>query len=134
MENQTSEIIIYQSEDGVTKIDVRMEEETVWLSQAQMAELFQTSPQNITIHIKNVYDEGELVAHATCKEYLQVQTEGAREVSRNTKFYNLDVIISGFPVYKNVILLDVMLFIRLYLLQMSKSLNRVVPQSSALRY
>lgn len=89
-----SELIMYQSEDGLTKIDVTMENETVWLSQAQMAELFQTTPQNITLHIKNVYSEGELGESATCKEYLQVQLEGAREVKRNIKFYNLDAIIS----------------------------------------
>lgn len=89
-----SEIIIYQTEDGVTKIDVRMEGETVWLTQAQMAELFQTTPQNITIHIKNLYGEGELDLESTCKDYLQVQNEGERNVTRNIKHYNLDVIIS----------------------------------------
>ena len=94
MKSNNSEIIIYQSEDGVIKIDVRMENETVWLTQAQMAELFQTTPQNITLHIKNVYSEGELVQDSTCKEYLQVQDEGGRSVSRNVKHYNLDVVIS----------------------------------------
>ena len=89
-----SELIMYQSEDGVTRIDVRMENETVWLSQAQMAELFQTTPQNVTTHIKNIYEDGELVQSATCKDYLQVQNEGGREVSRQIKFYNLDMIIS----------------------------------------
>jgi hypothetical protein len=94
MRSNNTEIIIYQSEDGITKIDVRMENETIWLSQAQMAELFQTTPQNITLHIKNIYQEGELSQGATCKEYLQVQNEGSRTVSRNTKHYSLDVIIS----------------------------------------
>jgi hypothetical protein len=94
MSDLSSEIVIYTSEDGRTKIDVRMENETVWLTQTQMAELFQTTPQNITLHIKNLYSEGELEQEATCKEYLQVQTEGSRQVSRSTKFYNLDVIIS----------------------------------------
>jgi len=94
MKSNDTEIIIYQSEDGITKIDVRMENETVWLSQAQMADLFQTTPQNITIHIKNIYLEGELNQSATCKEYLQVQNEGTRTVSRNTKHYSLDVIIA----------------------------------------
>ena len=89
-----SEILIYQTEDGLTKIDVKMENETVWLTQAQMSELFQTTPQNITLHIKNVYTEGELSEDSTCKENLQVQQEGSREVKRKTKFYNLDVIIS----------------------------------------
>ena len=94
MKSSDSEIIIYQSEDGTTKIDVHMEDESVWLTQAQMAELFQTTPQNITLHIKNVYSEGELFQEATCKDYLQVQDEGGRSVSRNFKHYNLDVIIS----------------------------------------
>ncbi|MDR2592769.1 MAG: virulence RhuM family protein [Chitinispirillales bacterium] len=89
-----SEIIIYQTEDNQTKIDVRLEDETVWLSQAQMVELFQTTKQNVSLHIKNAFDEGELSASATVKEYLTVQNEGAREVSRNIKYYNLDVIIS----------------------------------------
>lgn len=89
-----SEIIIYQTDDGQTKIDVRMEEETVWLSQAQMAELFQTTKQNVSLHINNAFAEGELEPLATVKEYLTVQNEGERSVSRNIKYYNLDVIIS----------------------------------------
>jgi len=92
--NHDSEILMYQTEDGQIKIDVRMEDETVWLTQSQMAELFQTTPQNITLHIKNVYAEGELSQVPTCKEYLQVQLEGKRKVKRKTKYYNLDVIIS----------------------------------------
>lgn len=92
MEN--SEILLYQTEDGQTKIDVRLEDETVWLSQVQMAELFQTTKQNISLHIKNVFEEGELQENATVKDYLTVQTEGKREVQRNLKIYNLDVIIS----------------------------------------
>ncbi|MDR2693428.1 MAG: virulence RhuM family protein [Chitinispirillales bacterium] len=89
-----SEIIIYQTEDNQTKIDVRMEDETVWLSQAQMVELFQTTKQNVSLHINNAFEEGELDSAATVKEYLTVQNEGARDVSRNIKYYNLDVIIS----------------------------------------
>ena len=89
-----SEILLYQTEDGQTKIDVRLEDETVWLSQVQMAELFQTTKQNISLHIKNVFEEGELHKNATVKDYLTVQTEGKREVQRNLKIYNLDVIIS----------------------------------------
>ena len=89
-----SEIIIYQTDDGQTKIDVRMEEETVWLSQAQMAELFQTTKQNVSLHINNAFAEGELDPLTTVKEYLTVQNEGERSVSRNIKYYNLDVIIS----------------------------------------
>jgi hypothetical protein len=92
--DNNSEILIYQTEDGQTKIDVRLENETVWLTQAQISELFQTTPQNITLHIRNVYNEGELTECSTCKEYLQVQKEGNRSVKRKTKIYNLDVIIS----------------------------------------
>ena len=91
---EENKIIIYQSEDGETKIDVRLENDTVWLTQAQMAELFQKTPQNITMHIRNAYNEGELERESTCKEYLQVQTEGKRQVTRLQKFYDLDVIIS----------------------------------------
>lgn len=91
MEN---EIIIYQTQDGQTKIDVRIENETVWLTQNQMAELFQTSKQNISLHIKNIFEEQELEENSTVKDYLTVQNEGARTVSRNITHYNLDVIIS----------------------------------------
>lgn len=89
-----SQLIIYQAENGTTKIEVRLENETVWLTQKKMAELFQTTPQNITIHLKNIFDEGELKEMATCKDFLQVQNEGKRQVERKQKFYNLDVIIS----------------------------------------
>lgn len=71
-----------------------MENETVWLTQAQMAELFETTPQNITLHIKNIYIEQELIADSTCKDFLQVREEGSRMIKRMQKFYNLDVIIS----------------------------------------
>lgn len=91
MEN---EIIIYQTQDGQTKIDVKIENETVWLSQNQMAELFQTTKQNISLHIKNIFEEGELLENSTVKDYLTVQNEGNRKVSRNVTHYNLDVIIS----------------------------------------
>ena len=91
---EDNKIIIYQTEDGQTRIDVRMENETVWLSQAQMAELFQKTPQNITMHIRNAYNEGELDEISTCKDFLQVQTEGSRNVTRRVKYYDLDVIIS----------------------------------------
>ena len=94
------QIVIYQTEDGKTQIDVRLENETVWLTQAQMAELFEKTPQNITMHIGNAYKEGELEKGATCKEYLQVQTEGKRKVTRKVKYYDLDVIISvGYRVH-----------------------------------
>ena len=91
MEN---EIIIYQTQDGQTKIDVRLENETVWLTQNQMAELFQTTKQNVSLHIKNIFEEGELSENSTVKDYLTVQQEGNRKVSRNVSHYNLDVIIS----------------------------------------
>ena len=89
-----SQIIIYQTENGQTKIDVKLENETVWLTQKLMAELFQTTPQNITIHLKNIFEEGELQENATCKDFLQVRQEGNRIVERTQKFYNLDAIIS----------------------------------------
>jgi hypothetical protein len=91
---QSGEIIIYQSEEGKTKIEVRLENDNVWLTQKMMAELFQTTPQNITLHLKNIFKEGELQEDATCKDFLQVQTEGSRKVERKQKFYNLDVVIS----------------------------------------
>ncbi len=89
-----SQILIYQSPTGDIKIDVRLENETVWLTQKLMAELFQVKPQNITMHLKNIYEEGELDEKATCKDFLQVQKEGNRKVNRRQKFYNLDAIIS----------------------------------------
>jgi len=91
---EENKIVLYQTEDGQTRIDVRLENDTVWLTQAQMAALFDKTPQNITMHIRNAYNEGELDKSATCKEYLQVQTEGHRTVKRIQKFYDLDVIIS----------------------------------------
>ena len=91
---EESKIIIYQTEDGQTQIDVRLENETVWLTQAQMVELFQTTKQNVSLHVSNVFKEGELEQESTVKEYLTVQKEGKRAVSRQVKYYNLDVIIS----------------------------------------
>ena len=89
-----SEILIYQTENGRTRIDVRLEDETVWLSQKLMAELFQKDVRTINEHIKNIYSEGELEPKATIRKFRIVQTEGARQVSRNVDFYNLEVIIS----------------------------------------
>lgn len=89
-----SDLIIYQGPDGHLRILTRIEGGTVWLTQRQMAELFQTSPQNITLHIAAIYEEGELVEEGTCKAYLQVQLEGARQVTRSLKHYNLDVILA----------------------------------------
>lgn len=99
----TGKILIYQNEKGDTKIDVYFTEDTIWMTQRTMAELYQTTPQNITLHIKNIYDDGELGEKATCKDYLQVQNEGGREVRRERKFYNLDMILAvGYRVRSNV--------------------------------
>ena len=89
-----NQIIIYQSEDGETRIDVKFSGETMWLSQQQMAELYQTTRTNIVQHIRNIYADGELDEQATCKKFLQVRQEGSREVTRDIPFYNLDMIIS----------------------------------------
>lgn len=93
-EKPKGEIVIYQTEDGSTKIDVKIEDETVWLSQQQMAELYQTSRTNVVEHIKNIYSEGELDDDSTCRIFRQVRKEGEREVSRDIPYYNLDMIIS----------------------------------------
>lgn len=89
-----SELIIYQAEDGKTKLEVRLHEDTVWLSLNQMAELFQRDKSVISKHIKNTFDEGELRPDSTVAKFATVQPEGGRDVSRNIEFYNLDVIIS----------------------------------------
>ena len=94
-----SSLILYQTEDGRTRIQCRFEDETIWLTQAQIAELFQTTPQNITLHLKAIFDESELTEVATCKEYLQVRSEGGREVSRQLRHYRLEAILAvGFRV------------------------------------
>lgn len=99
----TGRILIYQNEKGDTKVDVYFAEDTIWMTQRTMAELYQTTPQNITLHIKNIYEESELDANSTCKDYLQVQIEGGREVQRTRKFYNLDMILAvGYRVRSNV--------------------------------
>ena len=94
MENNRSEIIIYQTDDGQTKIDVRMENETVWLSLDKMAELFQRDKSTVSRHIKNVFEEGELDAISTVANFATVQLEGNRRVERYIEYFNLDVIIS----------------------------------------
>ena len=94
MENANGDIIIYQTDNGLTKIDVRVENETVWLSQQQMAKLYDTTKQNISLHIKNIFDEEELDEASTVKEFLTVKQEGKRSVERKVKYYNLDMIIS----------------------------------------
>ncbi len=97
MENvpgQSSSFILYTTPNGGVKLDVFIRDETLWLTQKMMAELFETTPQNITIHLKNLYSEAEISEVSTCKEFLQVRKEGDREVRRETMFYNLDAIIS----------------------------------------
>ncbi|NBK94383.1 hypothetical protein D5278_21000 [bacterium 1XD21-13] len=88
------EILIYQSEDGLTKIEVKIQDETVWLTQQQMADLFQTSRTNVVEHIAHIYEEFELDENSTCRKFRQVRKEGNREVSREISYYNLDMIIS----------------------------------------
>jgi len=98
-----SQILLYQTESGQTKIEVLLEDETVWLTQKLMAELFQTTKQNISLHIQNIYAEGELTPDSTVKEYLTVQKEGSRQVSRVIDLYNPDMIISvGYRVKSHV--------------------------------
>lgn len=94
IEKDNGEIVIYTADDGNTKIDVNFIDDTVWLSQQQMAELFKTSRTNIVEHIGNIYDEGELNKESTCRDFRQVRKEGNRNVSRKITFYNLDMIIS----------------------------------------
>ena len=89
-----NKIVIYQTEDGQTQIDVRLENETVWLTQAQMAELFETDRTSIVRHINNIYRIDELERESTCAKIAQVQTEGKREVKRTIPYFNLDMIIS----------------------------------------
>lgn len=97
------QFLVYQAEDGKLKIDVRFEEESVWLTQQHMAELFQTTQQNISQHILNIYDEGELQTEATHKKFLLVRQEGNRKVKRQLDYYNLDMIISvGYRVKSHV--------------------------------
>lgn len=88
----TGNLLLYQTEDGATRVEVRFQDEMVWLNQAQLADLFQTTKQNISLHIKNIFDENELQPEATVKEYLTVQTEGKRQVQRAIEYYNLDII------------------------------------------
>lgn len=89
-----NQIVIYQTEDGLTKIEVRLENDSVWLSQQQMADLYQTSRTNVVEHIKHIYEEQELDFDSTCRNFRQVRQEGNRQVEREIPFYNLDMIIS----------------------------------------
>mgnify|MGYP000867911070 CR=1 FL=1 len=97
------EILIYQSDDGLTNIEVKVQDETVCLTQQQMADLFRTSRTNVVEHIKHIYDEGELDENSTCRKFRQVRKEGNREVAREMPFYNLDMIISlGYRVKSSI--------------------------------
>lgn len=99
----SGEIVLYQRDDGVPALEVRMDADTVWLSQQQLAELFDTTQQNVSQHIHNIYDEGELDAAATHKDFLSVRREGNRDVQRRVAHYNLDLIISvGYRVKSRV--------------------------------
>ncbi|HPJ21754.1 MAG TPA: RhuM family protein, partial [Clostridia bacterium] len=94
MNDSFGDILIYQNEKGETKIDAYFNEETIWLTQKSIANLYQTSSQNVTMHINHIYEEGELDSEVTCKSYLQVQKEGLREVTRKIKHYNLDMVLA----------------------------------------
>ena len=93
LDPSAGQVLIYQ--DAGLNLQVRLDGETVWLTQAQIAELFQTTPQNITLHIAAIYEEYELSAEATCKQYLQVQSEGGRQVRRSLRHYSLDMMLAA---------------------------------------
>ena len=92
--NPVGNLLIYQNEKGDTKVDVLFQDGNIWMTQAAIAELYQTKPQNITQHIKNIYTDGELEENRTCKNYLQVQTEGTRQIKRNIKHYSFEMILA----------------------------------------
>ncbi len=89
-----SELILYTSEDGTTRVDLRVDGQTIWLTQAEIAELFQTTKPNISLHTKNIFADGELLPEATVKKSLTVQNEGKRSVKRTILLYNLDLILA----------------------------------------
>lgn len=91
---QGGKLIMYTSAKGVVELRADTDKETIWATQAQIADLFETTPQNITLHLKNIYNEKELIKNSTCKDFLQVQTEGNRSVKRSVEFYNLDAVIA----------------------------------------
>ena len=90
----TGEIVMYQTADGQVSVNVKLENETVWLNQYQMAELFDTERSSLTKHIKYIYQSGELMKDATCAKFAQVQNEGGRKIKRDIEYYSLDLIIS----------------------------------------
>ena len=94
MQKNENNIVIYQEEDGITKVSVKFSEEDIWLTKYQIAEIYKTTRQNIEQHINNIYQDDELKKEPTCKKFLQVQNEGIRQVKRNIDHYNLDMIIA----------------------------------------
>ena len=110
MDTPKGEILVYQTADGAVKLDVRLIDETVWMTQADMALLFQCSADNISLHLKNIYDEGELERGATAEDFSVVRQEGKRQVKRKLTFYNLDMIISvGYRVKSLIATRDILL-------------------------
>ena len=102
MDNK-NEILIYEDKDGITKVNVTFTDEDIWLTQSQLAEIYKTSRENITMHISNIYKDNELPKDSTCKKFLQVQNEGSRSVKRNIDHYNLDMIIAlGYRVQSEI--------------------------------
>jgi hypothetical protein len=102
-ENPTGEILVYQNDDGSLKLDVKLQDETVWLSQSQLVQLYASSKANVSEHIKNIFEEGELSQKATVRNFRTVQTEGSRQVTRSVECYNLDMIISlGYRIKSSV--------------------------------
>ena len=100
---QGSSILIYESESGQLRLEVHLQGETVWLTQNLMAELYQTTKQNISLHVQNIYEEGELTPEGTVKKYLTVRSEGVRNINRLLDYYNLDMIIAvGYRVKSSV--------------------------------
>ena len=98
-----NEILIYEDKDGITKVNVTFTDEDIWLTQSQLADIYKTSRENITMHISNIYKDNELPKDSTCKKFLQVQNEGSRSVKRNIDHYNLDMIIAlGYRVQSEV--------------------------------
>lgn len=103
MDSTKGNILIYQNEEGNTKVDAYFDDSTIWMPQRSIAELYHTTSQNITLHIRNIYEDNELQEVSTCKNYLQVQKEGKRQVQREVKVYNLQMILAiGYRVRNNV--------------------------------
>ena len=103
MQQNENNILIYQDDNGITKVNVRFSDEDVWLTQAQLAEIYDTTQENISMHIKNIYKDAELQEDRTYKDFLLVRQEGKRNVQRNIAHYNLDVIIAlGYRVQSQV--------------------------------